>query len=203
MSLVPLCNPIVISFVLLSLGISRAVAGDAAVCPRPVSGSTVTLPPEARLSNGRLHVALAFRGETDDDGLKRYCYIDGNGREAPTLRVSPGDEVTLDLTNELAVSPAAEPLMHRHAEDSSPCSGEVMTARLHQSSFPWSGDSARLSPGRCDSYFNSTVELYISVSFQNPRRSAAGPLLVSSASPRLQRESGAGRSVGRIDRGGN
>ncbi len=103
-----------------------AVAGsEVEVCPRPATGSTVAPPAEVRASNGRLQVAFAFRSGVDDNGLTRYCYVSVNNTEAPTLRVKPGDEVVLDVKNELA-PPAGKP-PHRH-HDSNPCSAGPMTA---------------------------------------------------------------------------
>jgi FtsP/CotA-like multicopper oxidase with cupredoxin domain len=34
----------------------------------------------------------------------RYCYVDGNGNQSPTLRLQPGDRLVLALKNEIAVS---------------------------------------------------------------------------------------------------
>jgi len=36
------------------------------------------------------------------DGSTRYCYVDGNGNESPTLRLKPGDLLILKLKNDLA-----------------------------------------------------------------------------------------------------
>jgi FtsP/CotA-like multicopper oxidase with cupredoxin domain len=80
---------------------STLCASAADVCPRPDTGGTVLSPPEVSASHGLLHVALSFRSQVDSYGLTRYCYIDENNREAPTLRVSRGDEVVLDLKNDL------------------------------------------------------------------------------------------------------
>jgi FtsP/CotA-like multicopper oxidase with cupredoxin domain len=109
--------------ILLVLLLSIASA-DAQVCPRPATGSAVAPPAELRSSNGQLHVALAFRSEVDDYGLTRYCYVTGQGTETPTLRVKPGDEVVLDLKNELA--PSGEASGHRHESDG--CSSGQMTS---------------------------------------------------------------------------
>jgi FtsP/CotA-like multicopper oxidase with cupredoxin domain len=57
----------------------------------------------------------------------RYCYIDADGRQSPTLRVHPGDRVTLKLKNELAMSVAPA---HSHATTaSSQCGPGRMTAQ--------------------------------------------------------------------------
>jgi len=67
-------------------------------------GGQVPEPPEIRSANGHLRVELAYRRVVDSDGLTRYCYIDNEGRQSPTLRVKPGDQVTLTLRNELPAS---------------------------------------------------------------------------------------------------
>ncbi len=63
--------------------------------------------------NGRLNLELAFRTFVDANGLARYCYIYGDGIQSPTLRVHPGDEITLTLKNELPASSASTP-HHSH-----------------------------------------------------------------------------------------
>jgi FtsP/CotA-like multicopper oxidase with cupredoxin domain len=95
------------------------------VCPRPDTGSTVASPPELTASNGRLNVAFAFRSQIDAYGITRYCYIDENNTEAPTLRVKPGDEVVIDMKNELT-PPAGVSPTHRHRANF--CSAGPMTA---------------------------------------------------------------------------
>jgi FtsP/CotA-like multicopper oxidase with cupredoxin domain len=95
----------------------------ASICPRPDTGGTVTPPPEITASNGHLRVAFSFRSQVDPYGLTRYCYIDENNVQAPTLRVKPGDEVDLDLKNDL---PAGAPSEHHHTANS--CSAGPITA---------------------------------------------------------------------------
>jgi FtsP/CotA-like multicopper oxidase with cupredoxin domain len=70
-------------------------------CPRPLPGSTVGEPEDLRSRNGVLKVELTIRNSKQSDGSTRYCYIDANGRESPTLRVNPGDLVILTLKNGL------------------------------------------------------------------------------------------------------
>ena len=121
------CKTIVMCLAILPLCASGAAGSGGAVCPRPAIGSTVTSPPEVRASNGQLHIAFAFRSEIDDYGLTRYCYIYGNGIEAPTLRVNRGDEVIIDLTNDLTPAADGESAGHQHAATESECSGGPIT----------------------------------------------------------------------------
>src|ERR1700728_4029215 len=100
-------------------------------CPRPAVGSTVPEPAELRSRNGLLTVDLGIRDEKQADGTTRYCYIDANGDESPTLRVKPGDLVTLNLKNDLTdlqadVAANAPQHLHVGATDD-PCAGERMT----------------------------------------------------------------------------
>jgi FtsP/CotA-like multicopper oxidase with cupredoxin domain len=86
----------------------RSQSTPAEKCPRPAPGSPVSEPAELRSANGELHVQFSFRSEVDAAGLTRYCYIADNGAESPTLRVRPGDTLTISLKNELsAPGPAA------------------------------------------------------------------------------------------------
>jgi FtsP/CotA-like multicopper oxidase with cupredoxin domain len=80
-------------------------------CPRPAIGSLLTSPPELRSVDGALTARLSFRTSLDPIGQPRYCYIDADGRLAPTLRVHPGDLITLKLKNDL---PVAAPLAPSH-----------------------------------------------------------------------------------------
>jgi FtsP/CotA-like multicopper oxidase with cupredoxin domain len=76
-------------------------------CPRPAIGSLLTSPPELRSDHGTLTATLSFRTSVDPTGQPRYCYIDADGRQAPTLRVHPGDLITLKLKNDLPATPSA------------------------------------------------------------------------------------------------
>jgi FtsP/CotA-like multicopper oxidase with cupredoxin domain len=85
-------------------------------CPRPAIGSLLTSPLELRSVHGTLTAALSFRTSVDPTGQLRYCYIDADGRQAPTLRVHPGDLITLELKNDLPKNdlPVATPSAHTH-----------------------------------------------------------------------------------------
>ncbi len=79
---------------------SLARAGDD-ICPRPPLGGSVIAPDNLHSSNGRLKVEFSLRTSVGDYGLTRYCYLDANGLQAPTLRLHQGDELTLALRNDL------------------------------------------------------------------------------------------------------
>ena len=101
-------------------------------CPRPSVGSIVTEPEDLRSHNGVLKVELTAHNAKQPDGSIRYCYIDGNGAESPTLRVNPGDLVVLTLKNDLTtVGPDAAAAAHEHlhmrTEKSDSCARDVMT----------------------------------------------------------------------------
>jgi Multicopper oxidase len=70
-------------------------------CRRPSEGGIVGEPEDLGSRNGVLKVDLSFRNYTARDGSMRYCYVDRNGNESPTLRVNPGDLVILSLKNDL------------------------------------------------------------------------------------------------------
>ena len=102
-------------------------------CPRPAIGSVVTQPEDLRSHNGVLKVELTAHNAKQSDGSTRYCYIDENGEESPTLRVNPGDLVILTLKNDLtALGPEAAitPHQHRHMEaekNENSCASDLMT----------------------------------------------------------------------------
>jgi FtsP/CotA-like multicopper oxidase with cupredoxin domain len=67
---------------------------------------------------------LSFRTSLDPAGQARYCYIDADGHQSPTLRVHPGDLITLKLRNDL---PIATPAAHFRPAPT-PCGPAHMTA---------------------------------------------------------------------------
>ena len=77
------------------------------VCARYAAGSVVTTPPELKSQNGVLEVSFKFQTVTDAQGLVRYCYVTDTGLEAPTLRVNPGDTLTIHFQNNLPASSAS------------------------------------------------------------------------------------------------
>jgi FtsP/CotA-like multicopper oxidase with cupredoxin domain len=118
-------------------------------CPsRPVPGSVVVDPLELSSQNGALQLGLTMRNGADSLGYMHYCfeYSAPSGKvEAPTLRLNPGDTLTLDLTNQLNVpTPASAerlPRMEGMEEMDSttdaaadPCQSKVMnfnTTNVH------------------------------------------------------------------------
>jgi FtsP/CotA-like multicopper oxidase with cupredoxin domain len=112
--------------------ISYAQATEEA-CQRPSPGSTVTEPAELRSRNGVLKVELTARNAKQSDGSTRYCFVDGNGEESPTLRVNPGDLLVLTLKNDLtAFTPRTVTPAHQHTygeagKNGNSCASELMT----------------------------------------------------------------------------
>ena len=82
-------------------------------CPRPAVGAVVEQPEDLRSKDGVLRVELVVRSHREADGTMRFCYVLGDGRQSPTLRVAPGDLLVLSLKNELSVAdgPAAVPVV--------------------------------------------------------------------------------------------
>jgi FtsP/CotA-like multicopper oxidase with cupredoxin domain len=102
-------------------------------CPRPPAGSVVADPEELHSRNRILKLELAARNSKQSDGSTRYCYVDANGNESPTLRVSPGDLVILTLKNEmtnLGTPVLTISHLHSHTEsepNGNSCSSGLMT----------------------------------------------------------------------------
>lgn len=100
------------------------------LCPRPLPGSTVTGPTDLRSRNGVLKVELTAHNAKQSDGTTRYCFVDENGSESPTLRVSPGDLVILTLKNDLTVLTSGAAMAHRHAHEDAAKNGNSCTSEL-------------------------------------------------------------------------
>jgi FtsP/CotA-like multicopper oxidase with cupredoxin domain len=79
-----------------------------ASCPRPPVGSIVPEPQDLRSHDGTLKVELIYRSFRDAQGRTRYCYLDMDGNQAPTLRVNPGDWLILSLKNEAGLTPLSK-----------------------------------------------------------------------------------------------
>jgi FtsP/CotA-like multicopper oxidase with cupredoxin domain len=104
-------------------------------CPRPAPGAAVIEPQDLRSHDGVLKVELTARNARPSDGATRYCYVDANGDESPTLRANPGDLVILSLKNNLTNFDSAAASIHQHSRgESEPCGKGLMTresANLH------------------------------------------------------------------------
>jgi FtsP/CotA-like multicopper oxidase with cupredoxin domain len=100
-------------------------------CQRPAEGSAVPEPADLRSRNGELKVDLTIHNYAIG-GTTRYCYFDGNGNQAPNLRLKPGDLLILNLKNELTETASATPSHSHHHMDAqskgSGCPSDSMTA---------------------------------------------------------------------------
>jgi FtsP/CotA-like multicopper oxidase with cupredoxin domain len=108
------------------------LAQSVETCPRPLPGSAVAEPEDLRSHNGVLKVELTVHDAKQADGSIRYCYIDENGKESPTLRVNPGDLVILTLKNDLKDFSSGAPTTGRHShmemeENGNSCTNGLMT----------------------------------------------------------------------------
>ena len=121
----------------LALATAAAQVGN---CPsRPASGSTVVNPLDLYSSDGALSLALALNDGVDSSGYTHYCFNYSTGTstiEAPTLRLNPGDNLNLTLTNQLnlstsSVSGSTTPHMHMAPMKTKPadtsCNGGTIT----------------------------------------------------------------------------
>ena len=92
-----------LAFLTLCLFPCLSAFGQVEMCPpRPAPGSTVVDPILLPSQNGALSVDLTMVNTVGSDGIAQYCYLYGDGStEAPTLQLSPGDTLTLNLTNHL------------------------------------------------------------------------------------------------------
>ena len=93
--------------ILVSLLCGLVPAGAAAqmICPAwPVPGSPVENPVDLYSQNGTLTVNLTLQNVKENDGYMHYCYVymyRGQQIEAPTLRLNPGDQLILNLTDNI------------------------------------------------------------------------------------------------------
>ena len=110
-----------------------ASAGETDPCSRPPIGSEVAEPEDLRSRDGVLKLRLTVRNHRERDGSTRYCYLLGDGAQAPTLRLKPGDTLVLTLENQLSdlADAATSHSPHMHAKVSGrgdPCSSAAMSS---------------------------------------------------------------------------
>ncbi|QNI30868.1 multicopper oxidase domain-containing protein [Alloacidobacterium dinghuense] len=99
------------------------------VCARPQAGSVVTEPPDLRSKNGILEINMTAENVKESDGRTRYCFVDDQGRESPSLRVNPGDRIIIHLKNAMTEMPhAAAVAQHAHSHAAGgECASGAMT----------------------------------------------------------------------------
>lgn len=137
------------SLLLVQVVVGALLAASAQLpqCPlRPNPGSLVLDGPSLSSQNGALSLDLTLRNAADAFGYMHYCfdYMSSIGLvEAPTLRLNPGDTLTINFTDSLNVTyPAREnsrysvPHMHHATEISNtdPCKSQEMnfnTTNIH------------------------------------------------------------------------
>jgi FtsP/CotA-like multicopper oxidase with cupredoxin domain len=111
-------------FLVLSFVLASTVNSHAEVCSRFASGSEIASPHEIKSKNSVLDLTLSLRKSVETNGEVRYCYVDADGNESPTLRVKPGDLLILKLKNEL---PEIQSSLHSH-DTNLPCGSGAMAA---------------------------------------------------------------------------
>jgi len=94
-----------LNLVLLMSGIFFPAASAQQLCPpRPQPGSLVVNPLDLYSQNGTLNLNLTLQNQMGSDGFMHYCYVylyQGQQVEAPTLRLNPGDQLVLNLTDNI------------------------------------------------------------------------------------------------------
>ncbi len=104
-----------------------ALATAANPCPRFAEGSTVTQAPDLYSANGQLTVNLAYNTATDSAGRTLYCFTTPTGQESPTLHVSPGDTLVVNVQNNLP-SPTSAANMAVSTNASAACGAATQNA---------------------------------------------------------------------------
>ena len=98
-------------------------------CARPAPGSAVPEPKDVRSRNGVLSLDMSVHNSRQSDGTIRYCYLLGDGSQAPTLRLNPGDLLVLRLKNDLTSFDGDASPAHHHGslKSKDPCTRAHMS----------------------------------------------------------------------------
>jgi len=90
-------------FLICVVAVTLASAQD--VCPqRPLPGSLVVNPLDLYSQDGVLNLNMTLENQEGTDHFMHYCYsyiYQGQQIEAPTLRLNPGDQLVLNLTDSI------------------------------------------------------------------------------------------------------
>jgi len=93
----------ILSFLICAVALVGASAQQ--ICPlRPEPGSLVVNPLDLFSQNGVLSVNFTLQNQLGNDGYMHYCYVylyQGQQVESPTLRLNPGDQLILNLTDNI------------------------------------------------------------------------------------------------------
>ena len=147
-------------FLICAVAVTMASAQD--MCPtRPLPGSLVVNPLDLYSQGGVLNVNMTLENQEGTDHFMHYCYsyiYQGQQIEAPTLRLNPGDQLVLNLTNSIQAPYEIRQVSQENGDEHA-CSGagnQAAGSRLqrrndpaqhHQHALPWNEHSAPLSSG--------------------------------------------------------
>jgi FtsP/CotA-like multicopper oxidase with cupredoxin domain len=110
-------------------------------CPaRPASGTVVADPFTISSQNGSLNAQFTLAHSVDTAGYTHYCYkyqAPGQVVEAPTLRVSPGDVLNLNVVN--GITGTADSMKMNMAASSGPVCGDSGTATVSSTNVHFHG----------------------------------------------------------------
>ena len=84
---------------LVALAVSQTWVFAQGRCERFPAGSTVSEPENLYSEHGVLKVDFTYQTSQDSYGFTRYCFVNSDGAQSPTLHVNPGDTLVLTLTN--------------------------------------------------------------------------------------------------------
>jgi FtsP/CotA-like multicopper oxidase with cupredoxin domain len=117
------------SILVFTAAVCLAASGQ--VCPpRPAAGSTVQDQLALYSQNGALTAGITMGSFLNSYGLIQYCFAYPQGStEAPTLELNPGDDLTLNFSNQISTifAPASRHQMHQWvaAATDPDCNGEM------------------------------------------------------------------------------
>jgi FtsP/CotA-like multicopper oxidase with cupredoxin domain len=100
-----------IKIAMLAMTLAAACAWAQGPCPRFAEGSQIVEPEDLYSQNGALTVSFTYQTYTDSNNLVRYCFVNSDGSQSPTLHVKPGDTLTLTVTNDVPPSGNSMPAM--------------------------------------------------------------------------------------------
>jgi len=87
------------SGLLILIALSHISAFGQDPCVRFPQGTLIQEPEDLYSQDGVLTVDFTYQTALDEGGFPKYCFVNSDGAQAPTLHVNPGDILVINLTN--------------------------------------------------------------------------------------------------------
>ena len=147
-------------------------------CPaRPAPNSVVENPPDLSSGNDLLKVSLTLRSQEMMEFPLKVCFVDETAStpvEAPTLRLNPGDELDLSLSNRLNYMRPGTPALPPSPAPHDPCGGGAITSTSTNIDFDGLGIPTQCHQGESSATTIENADAAFDYRFRIPQNNPPG-----------------------------